>query len=242
MEKVVPIRDSIYLDFLSKFGVGGAHPGGFELTKEILQGERIHAGTRILDAGCGTGQTAAYLASTYEARVIGVDINPIMVEKAKQRMEKNNLPVKIIQGSIEKLPLKGGMFDLILSESVLSFVNKPRALQEIYRLLKPGGRFIANELTVNKKPEEWVENEIKTFYGFDSLPVERDWISLLERIGFKNIKIHSQTTPILQHQATPEFHYSAHIDPKLYAVMNQHFQMIAKYHEILDYRIFSCSK
>ncbi|GAA3329363.1 hypothetical protein GCM10020331_077120 [Ectobacillus funiculus] len=51
----------------------------------------------------------------------------------------------------------------IISESVLSFVNKPRALKEIFRLLKNGGRFIANELTMNKQLETTNEEEIKQF-------------------------------------------------------------------------------
>src|SRR3954463_11062659 len=135
---------SVYLDFLSKFGVGGAHPGGIQLTKEIFKSEKIPPTTHILDVGCGTGQTAAYLAAQYGAIVTGIDINPVMVEKAKTRMARYQLPVEIIQGSIENCPLKDETFDFIISESVLSFVNKPRSLTEIFRLLKGGGRFIAN--------------------------------------------------------------------------------------------------
>ena len=78
---MISIETSIYLDFLSKFGVGGAHPGGIGLTKEIFKSERITPATRILDVGCGTGQSAAYLASKYGAIVTGIDINPVMVKK-----------------------------------------------------------------------------------------------------------------------------------------------------------------
>ena len=150
LKKVILIGRSIYLDFLSKFGVGGAHPGGINLTKEILKTEEINKTSRILDVGCGTGQTAAYLAAQYGAKVTGMDINPLMVEKAKNRMRQYQLPVEIIQGSIENFPVKDGKFDFIISESVLAFVNQPKALKEIFRLLKNGGRFIANELTTNK--------------------------------------------------------------------------------------------
>src|SRR3954447_6559107 len=147
MKKVILIETSIYLDFLSKFGIGGAHPGGISLTKEILKTEKINKFSHILDVGCGTGQTAAYLAARYGAKVTGMDFNPIMVEKAKNRMITYQLPVKIIQGSIENCHLPDSKYDFIISESVLSFVNKPKALKEIFRLLKVDGRFIANELT-----------------------------------------------------------------------------------------------
>ena len=239
---MILIDRSIYLDFLSKFGVGGAHPGGIGLTKEILKTEEINKTSRILDVGCGTGQTAAYLAEQYGAKVTGMDINPIMVEKAKNRMRKYQLPVEIIQGSIEKFPVKDGTFDFIISESVLSFVNKPKALKEIFRLLKSGGRFIANELTTNKRLSPTVEEEVKQFYGLDSVLMEKNWITLFEQTDFKNIKIRIQKQSMLQYNTNPEFQYSEYIEPELYAVMYQHFNILVKYEGVLGYRIFSCTK
>ena len=239
---MILIGRSIYLDFLSKFGVGGAHPGGIALTKEILKTEEINKTSHILDVGCGTGQTAAYLAEQYGAQVTGIDINPIMVEKAKNRMRKYQLPVEIIQGSIEEFPVKDGKFDFIISESVLSFVNKPKALKEIFRLLKNGGRFIANELTTNKRLSPTIEEEVKQFYGLDSVLSEKNWITLFEQTGFKNIEIRIQKQSMLQYNANPEFQYSEYIEPELYAVMYEHFNIMVKYDGVLSYGIFSCTK
>lgn len=242
MEKVVLIGISMYLDFLSKFGISGAHPGGIKLTKKIFKNEKINKLSHVLDVGCGTGQTAAYLAARYGAKVTGMDINPIMVEKAKSRMIKHQLPVEIIQGSIEKCPLTDNKYDFIISESVLSFVNKPKALKEIIRLLKRDGRFIANELTVNRRIGTNAEEEIKRFYGLDSTLMEKDWIVLFKQTGFKNIKTFLRKTPILQNHSMPEFHYSEYIEPELYEIMHQHFNIIAKYQGTLDYRVFLCTK
>lgn len=74
-----------------RFGVGGAHPGGINLTKEIFKSENISTTSHILDVGCGTGQTAAYIAHKYGAKVTGIDINSIMVAKATERMKKKNV-------------------------------------------------------------------------------------------------------------------------------------------------------
>lgn len=82
------IQNSKYLDILSKLGIEGAHPGGINLTKEIFKRENINRKSYILDVGCGTGQTAAYLAYKYGAKVTGIDINPTMVAKARRRMKK----------------------------------------------------------------------------------------------------------------------------------------------------------
>lgn len=242
MKKVVLIGASMYLDFLSKFGVSGAHPGGIKLTKKIFKNEQINKFSRILDVGCGTGQTAAYLAARYGAKVTGMDFNPIMVEKAKNRMIKYQLPVEIIQGSIEECPLPDSKYDFIISESVLSFVNKPRALKEIFRLLKHDGRFIANELTVNRRIETNYEEEIKRFYGLDSVLMEKDWITSYKQTGFKNIKTLIRKPSILQNHSMPEFHYSEYIEPELYEIMLQHFNLMVKYQGTLDYSVFLCTK
>src|SRR5437763_8087818 len=137
---VVSMGSLTYFDFLAKFGVGGAHPGGILLTQDILSKEKVNDQSVILDAGCGTGQTAAYLYQHYKSQVIGIEINPIMVEKAISRFEKQQLPISLIQGSIEEIPFADQTFDFILSESVLAFVNKSKALKEFNRVLKKGGR------------------------------------------------------------------------------------------------------
>lgn len=238
LKKVILIQHSKYLDFLSKFGIGGAHPGGINLTKEIFKKENINETSRILDVGCGTGQTAAYLAYHYGAKVTGLDINPTMVAKAKRRMKINRLPVEIIQGSIEKTSLPDNQFDIIISESVLSFVNKPAALKEILRLLKNDGRFIAIEQTIIQPLKEDEANEIKQFYGFDSLITKKDWIALFKQAGFKPIGVQKNTSI----ESEPDFHYSNDIEPELYEIMEKHFDLTFKYLGNLGYRIYLCTK
>ena len=230
-----------YTDFLSKFGVSGAHPGGFMLSKQIMGTKNINSNSRILDVGCGTGQTAAYLASEYGATVTGIDIHPIMVEKSKNRMEKNALPVEILQCSIENVPILDDTFDLILSESVLSFVDKSTALKEIFRLLKDDGQLIAIEFTLNEPLEPSIENEIKQFYGFESLLMEQDWLRYFKQVGFTNIQI-EQKKPLNEANSTPEFMYSENVELELYTIMEQHYEMILKYNDIWDYRVFTCRK
>lgn len=234
---MIIIQNSKYLELLSKFGIGGAHPGGLNLTKKLFKSENIDSNSKILDVGCGTGQTAAYLAYKYGANVTGIDVNPTMVAKAKQRIQKNRLPVKIIQGSIEKTSLPDNHFDFIISESVLSFVNKPRALKEIFRLLKGGGRFIANELTIINRLTEKEKHEIKQFYRLDSLNTKKDWVALLDEAGFEHIRILKNTYI----DSEPEFHFSDDIDPKLNEIMEKHFDIVAKY-LASNYRIYSCTK
>jgi ubiquinone/menaquinone biosynthesis C-methylase UbiE len=231
-----------YLDFLAMFGVGGAHPGGIILTKDVLANENISSNSYILDAGCGTGQTAAYLFNQYKANVFGLEINPIMLEKAKVRFGTQKLPIELIAGSVENIPFEDNTFDFILSESVLAFVNKPKALKEFYRVLKKGGRFIANEMTINKRLNPTDENEIKQFYALDSLLIEDDWRNLLTETGFQNIEIKKEKQEISSGNHSPEFNFSHNFEPELFDILNQHGSIVIKYHDVLSYRIITCTK
>lgn len=140
-----------------------------------MQAENIEQNAHILDVGCGTGQTAAYLASSYQANVTGLDIQPIMIEKARQRMQKARLPVSLLQGSIEQTSLANESFDLILAESVLAFVNLQLALQEIYRLLKK----VAASLPLNSPfPKHFALNLQRTSNNFTAFS-----LSSQKRIG-----------------------------------------------------------
>ncbi|NHM33904.1 class I SAM-dependent methyltransferase [Neobacillus terrae] len=233
---------STYLDFVSKFGIGGAHPGGIPLTKEILNKEQISSHSSILDAGCGTGQTAAFLYINYGVNVTGLEINHDMVAKALERMASNQLPISIIQGSIENIPLSDNTFDFVLSESVLAFVNKPKALKEFNRVLNSGGRLIANEMTINQKLKPEEEEEVKQFYGIDSLLTEEEWIVLLKEAGFKEIVIYQADQSIFEENPMTEFNFSQNAGIELFQVMNQHANIILKYQGILSHRIIKCTK
>ncbi|MFP7202660.1 class I SAM-dependent methyltransferase [Lysinibacillus halotolerans] len=236
------MKSSKYLNFLSQFGVGGAHPGGLSLTMDVLRKEQINESSYVLDVGCGTGQTAAYLASRFGAKVTGIDIHPLMVEKAKKRMEKEQLSVEIHQSSIENVPLQAEQFDFILSESVLSFVNASTALKEIHRLLKTDGRFILIELMINRLLDETEKDDLIQFYGFQTLLTEKNWIDLLEQTGFHSIHIHPQPPQQQDNAVLEDYHFSESIEPETFDIMEQHFEKVLKYQGILDYRIFTCTK
>jgi ubiquinone/menaquinone biosynthesis C-methylase UbiE len=231
-----------YFDFLAKFGVGGAHPGGILLTKDILANEKILNSSSILDAGCGTGQTAAYLYQQYKANVTGLEINPIMIEKAKHRFQSLQVPVQLIQGSVEEVPLANDSFDFVLSESVLAFVKKPKALSEFYRVLKRGGRLIANEMTINERLSSQEEKEIMEFYNLDSLLVEEDWKNLLMEVGFQEIEIKKEKIELSGGNHSPEFNFSSNFEPELFEIFNHHAHLLLKYSEVLSYRIIQSTK
>lgn len=85
---------SDYLDMLASFGVSSAHPGGMSLSKAVLAKAGIDPEQPILDAGCGTGQTAVYLGQLLFP-VTALDADPVMIDKARQRFKKNSFPFRL---------------------------------------------------------------------------------------------------------------------------------------------------
>jgi SAM-dependent methyltransferase len=94
-------------------------------------------GERILDLGCGDGQLSEQLAAS-GAQIQGVDASPQMVAAARTR------GIAVEQGNAESLPFADGVFDAVFSNAALHWVRGQDAmLSEVHRVLKPGGRFVA---------------------------------------------------------------------------------------------------
>ena len=105
----------------------------------------FHDQMTMLDIGCGGGATLRRLLKrSQDAKVYGIDISEESVAKAKKMNEDVlDKQVFITQGSAEKLPYDNEMFDVVTAvETVYFWPNLPHCLQEVRRVLKPGGRFV----------------------------------------------------------------------------------------------------
>ncbi|MRX73443.1 methyltransferase domain-containing protein [Bacillus lacus] len=229
-----------YLAFLASFGVSGAHPGGFRLTKKMLATLGLREDMNILDAGCGTGETAAYIAETWGAKVSCIELNPLMADKAEKRMADRGLQMNIHRGSVEDMPYEDNQFDLVLSESVLAFVKKPAALREMHRVLKKNGVLIANELTLLNRLPAHSEREIADTYGLDTVLQQEDWIQLLFNSGFSHL--HTFREEPMWQQAQHDYQPSVNLPPELIENYKQHLLIMGKYQEHLSYKIFQGRK
>jgi ubiquinone/menaquinone biosynthesis C-methylase UbiE len=105
------------------------------------------AGTRpfrVLDVGCGTGLFAARMkAALPDAEVCGVDLVPDMLARGKPRWQYHAGQVFPIQGDSERLPFASGSFDFVTcANSFHHYPHQDRAVQEMHRVLRPGGRLM----------------------------------------------------------------------------------------------------
>lgn len=124
-------------------------PGGPALTELALAHCNLHAGARVLDAGCGMGATLDYLAGEYPLKAMGADISHKLLSQAHQE----NSQLALTQSDVMQLPYANETFDAIFSECTLSiFSNRDNALREITRVLKHDGYLILTDVYARKEP------------------------------------------------------------------------------------------
>jgi ubiquinone/menaquinone biosynthesis C-methylase UbiE len=103
-------------------------------------------GKRVLDLGCGDG-TYSIAAFQRDAHVTGVDISNAMLESARRRAAACGASVDWCQASAESIPYDPGTFDFVLAVTILCFIKNPlQAVQEVSRVMRPGGSFVIGEL------------------------------------------------------------------------------------------------
>jgi arsenite methyltransferase len=152
----------------------------------------LRKGETVLDLGSGAGFDC-YLASTLvgeKGLVIGVDMTPEMIEKARENLrDMSNVEFRL--GEIENLPLADGSVDVIISNCVINLSpDKPRVFEEAYRVLKPGGRLaISDIIAIRPLPDDML-NDPDMYSGCIAGAVpEGELRKMLMDNGFENIAI-----------------------------------------------------
>jgi SAM-dependent methyltransferase len=130
------------------WGDGFLSPGGAEEVSRLLEGSDIH-GAHVLDIGCGLGAIDELLVSRFGASaVLGVDIDSRLIEGMNQRMVSAGLADRIRGQAVDggPLPFAAGAFDVVFSkDSLVQIPDKAALFGEVFRVLRPGGRFIASD-------------------------------------------------------------------------------------------------
>ena len=130
------------------WGEGFLSPGGAAEVAQLLEGSDI-GGCHVLDIGCGLGAVDELLVRQHRAQsVVGIDIDPALIEAMKRRMERAGLASRIRAQRVEPgpLPFPASSFDVVFSkDAIVQIPDKPAIFAEALRVLRPGGRFIASD-------------------------------------------------------------------------------------------------
>ncbi|PGZ08003.1 SAM-dependent methyltransferase [Bacillus cereus] len=239
------MKRNVYIDFLAYYGIGSAHPGGFTLTKKLLAQLPLRHGANVLEIGCGTGKTAAYMTKELGYKVTAVEKNEIMIQKAKDRWLFNGLNIKLIPGDVEQLPCLNDSYELVLGESILAFTNKAKVISECYRVLQKNGKLVVIEMIIDTHIEKNEEDKIAQLYGMKEVLTENEWVQLFQKANFEKITIAGGGTiaeTISGYIEEPEWNVSSYIPNELYDAWVQHENVRLMYQHILGHRIFICEK
>ncbi len=231
-----------YFDLIATLGIEDAHPGGFDLTKEMLKFLPFTSNSSVLEVGCGSGKTAQYLYEKYKCSIDTIDINDRMLINAKKRFNKKKIPINLFQASAEKLPFQENVYDFIISESVTSFTNVDKSLSEYARVLKEGGYLLAIEMTTEKPLTLREQKDIHDVYEISKTRTVKEWENSLVRAGFGEYKIIRGETIV---NTTTKPMASLPFDklpPEGIELLHKFQKLILRYKDVLGYRVFLCKK
>jgi ArsR family transcriptional regulator len=166
--------------------------GQWDRLRDEMFGDRFHLaalvaladpGWTVGDLGCGTGQVSAALAP-FVARVVGVDGSAAMLQSAKRRLA-GLTNVDLRRGDLEALPVDDDRLDAATMMLVLHHVPEPdRALSEVFRVLKPGGRVLIVDMLPHDR-EHYRQQMGHVWLGFSEDHLRR----LLEESGFGDVRM-----------------------------------------------------
>ena len=161
---------------------------------------KAKSGEVCIDLGSGRGTDVLRMAGIVgdNGFVYGIDLTEAMIKKSIQTAQKMGIEnVKFIHGKLEEIPLEDGIADLIISNCTLNHSdNKEKVWKEIFRLLKPGGRFIISDI--------YSSEEVPEIYSKDPLAVAECWagaitkekyINIINNTGFINFDILEDSKP-----------------------------------------------
>jgi len=159
----------------------------------------LRPGETVLDIGSGGGIDAFLAAQRVgpHGRVIGVDMTPAMLERARQTAIRHGYPqVEFRQGFAEQMPVEDGEVDVVISNCVINLTeDKGKVFREAYRVLKTGGRLEVNDMVfggavppeARLSPQGWSE----CISG--ALP-EGEYVNLVEQAGFTQVRVRRSTS------------------------------------------------
>ncbi|MBC6478916.1 MAG: methyltransferase domain-containing protein [Hormoscilla sp. GM7CHS1pb] len=146
----------------------------------------IDASSRVLDIGCGNGNTAIWLAQQRGCSVVGIDISQVRIDNARAKARENpELQLEFEKESVTNLPFAEGEFTHVWSQATIYHVHdRYRGLQEIHRVLKEGGILIFDDLVTPVK--EITEQGRKYVYDrllFEPTYSQSEYIDVLSQLG-----------------------------------------------------------
>lgn len=174
----------------ANLGLGCGNPVALASLKE---------GETVVDLGAGAGFDCFLAANAVgkKGRVIGVDMTPEMIDKARKNARKGGYAqVEFRLGEIENLPVADNLADRIISNCVINLSpDKERVFAEAYRILKPGGRLMVSDLVLLSELPAPLKESIAAYVGCIGGAIGKDlYLNAIKTAGFQDVLVIGETT------------------------------------------------
>lgn len=179
----------------ANLGLGCGNPTALASLKE---------GERVLDLGSGAGFDCFLAAKKVgkTGKVIGVDMTPEMLDKARANAKKGKYTnVEFRLGEIENLPVADNSVDIIISNCVINLApNKKRVFEEAFRVLAPRGRLMVSDIVLLKPLPASVQKNVEAYAGcIAGAEIKETYLDLIKQAGFEQVKVIDQKTYPLEY-------------------------------------------
>lgn len=171
---------------------------------------KIKEGDVVIDLGSGAGNDCfvARAETGASGKVIGIDMTPAMIEKARNNADKlkyNNVEFRL--GDIEQLPVAANTADVVVSNCVLNLVpDKRKAFLEIARVLKPGGHFSISDIVLTGTLPDKLRSAAEMYAGCVAGAIQKDeYLNLIKDFGFENITLQKEKAIIIPDQILADY-------------------------------------
>lgn len=157
----------------------------------------VQEGQTVLDIGSGAGIDCFLAAERVgqTGRVIGIDMTPAMIEKARANaIHGGYTQVEFRLGDAEAMPVEDASVDWVISNCVINLSpNKPQVFREIYRVLKPGGQFSISDIVLGDDLPKWLAGNLHAWTGCVAGAIkERDYLQGLRDAGLTEVEVESR--------------------------------------------------
>ena len=180
----------------------------------------LKPGEVVLDLGSGGGIDVLLSAKRVgpTGKVYGVDMTDEMLELARENQRKAGVGnAEFLKGDIESIPLPDASVDVIISNCVINLsVDKPKALREAFRVLKPGGRFAVSDVVMRRHVPAAVRQSLELWVGCVAGALHQDdYARLMREAGFTGVSI--EPTRIYRIEDARAFLRGANLDDAVLA-------------------------
>jgi SAM-dependent methyltransferase len=154
----------------------------------------LKEGETVLDLGSGAGFDCFLAAKRVgtEGKVIGVDMTPDMIDRARTNARKGDYAnVEFRLGEIENIPAADNSVDIVISNCVINLApDKGRVFKEAFRVLKPGGRLMVSDIVLLRELPDFIRDSIEAYTGCVAGATKKDeYLKTIKNAGFREVNI-----------------------------------------------------